>query len=178
MKYFIFLFLTLLISCGHTLNTKTTKTTKKVSKKSERNLLSHQIKNYYFSSQPKNTEFKDLKEKGIVSIINLRNIDEYNETEERLMVKSLGMNYVNIPFPKNKAVDNKYIDKVTKMLVENGKKGKVLVHCSSGNRVGIWLGAHLYKDHGMNKTQSIEKAKSLGLNKSEAIAKLEKYLDL
>lgn len=142
-----------------------------------KDLKAHSYQNIYFSAQPKMSDFSSLREQGFTTIINLRNKNEYKESVERKTVRNLAMNYYNIPFNKNTQLTDNYIEKVTNALKESRSNGKVLIHCSSGNRVGIWLGGHFHKDHGQSKKDSIEIAKKLGLNKSKALAKLSRYLE-
>ncbi len=95
---------------------------------------------------------------------------------ERKSVKALGLNYYNVPFKKDTKLTDEYMNKLTATVVKHRKEGKVLVHCSSGDRVGIWLGGHFYKDHGFDKKASVEVAKKLGLKKVSAKKLLDLYL--
>ena len=65
---------------------------------------------------------------------------------------------------------------MTTAVKKHRKKGKVLIHCASGNRVGVWLGGHFHKDHGFSKEESLALAKKLGLTQEQAIANVKKYL--
>ncbi|PIK16420.1 sulfur transferase domain-containing protein [Halobacteriovorax sp. JY17] len=141
------------------------------------NLQSNRYGTIYFSKQPDDKDWAKLKEQGFETIINLREPSEHDEKNERKLIVKSGMTYVNIPFPKKMKLDNNYVSKVTKEVMKNKDKGKILIHCSSGNRVGIWVGAHFYKDHGFSKKESINTAKAHGLNKPEAINKLKKYFE-
>lgn len=140
------------------------------------NLKAGQYQNIYFSGQPKLENFSELKENGFTTIINLRTKKEYAENEERAQVKSLGMNYYQIGIKKAPLTD-KFIDKVTAAVVKHRKKGKVLIHCSSGNRAGLWAGGHFYKDHGYSKEKSVKIGKELGITKEKIEKKLRKYLN-
>ncbi len=142
-----------------------------------KNLNGYKYGDIYFSGQPSNDDFNELKEQGFSTVINLREKSEYNEKSERDIVKSTRMKYVNIPFPKEMNLTNKMISRVTSAVMESRGEGKVLVHCSSGNRVGLWLGGHFYKDHGFSKQRSLSTAKKLGLSKKEAIDKLSIFLN-
>tara|TARA_Y100000385_G_C12944209_1_gene572568 strand:- start:265 stop:609 length:345 start_codon:yes stop_codon:yes gene_type:complete len=102
---------------------------------------------------------------------------EHKEGIERSTVKKLGLHYYNVPFKKKAELTTEYMNKLTATVVKHRKEGKVLVHCSGGDRVGVWLGGHFYKDHGFDKKASIEVAKKLGLKKKEAKDKLNRYLD-
>lgn len=131
----------------------------------------------YFSSQPTTKDLNKLANQGFKTIINLRHTDEYNELEEKETSKKLGLKYINIPFPKDLILKNSYIEKVTKAVMKNKKGGKLLIHCSSGNRAAIWAGGHFYKDHGLNKKESYKMALKLGLTKDKAKKKLNIYFE-
>jgi protein tyrosine phosphatase (PTP) superfamily phosphohydrolase (DUF442 family) len=122
-------------------------------------------------------DFKALKQQGFEAVINLRGPSEHDESEEKKLVTSYGMTYKNIPFSSSSVLNDEFIDEVTNAVSEQQKKGKVLVHCSSGNRVGIWAGGHFYKDHSYSKVKSLRMAKKLGAKKTESLEKVSKYLE-
>lgn len=141
-------------------------------------LNAHQYKNLYFSGQPGEDDFEELKKQGFTHIVNLRRETEYDEREEQKLIKKLGMNYSHHPFPLALKITDEYVDKVTDSVMKYRKEGKTLVHCSSGNRVAIWLGAHFKKDHGQSSETAFETAEELGLEKEGAKKALEEYLGL
>ena len=140
-------------------------------------LNAHRYADIYFSGQPSNAEWKNLKEQGFTNIINLRSPKEYNEKLERKKIQAQGLHYSNIPFTGKSKLTDKYIDQVTKAVMKHRKEGKTLVHCSSGNRVGIWLAGHFHKDHELSKEDSLVMAKKLGLENEGAIQKAKAYFD-
>ena len=139
-------------------------------------LQASRIENKYFSSQPKQEDLKKLKTQGFKTIINLRNPNEYDEAMEKETAKKLGLTYINLVFPSKLELNDGYVDKVYQTIKEHQDKGKLLVHCSSGNRVAIWLGAHFFKHHKFSKEESISTAKELGLTKKKAHKALESYI--
>ncbi|MFW7378508.1 MAG: hypothetical protein ACOH5I_06870 [Oligoflexus sp.] len=139
-------------------------------------LEANRYDNIYFSAQPEKSDWQKLKDQGFTTIINLRSPREYDEKEERETLASLGMTYHNVAFEPRADLDDTYIDEVTKHVMANRKKGKILIHCASGARVGIWLAGHFYKDHGMSKDEALATAKALGLDRPGAIEKAQKYL--
>lgn len=141
-------------------------------------LSAHQYKNLYFSGQPSDADFKKLKEQGFTHVINLRRETEYDERAEEKLIKDLGMNYTHHPFPLDLKIDDAYVDKVTGSVLKHRKEGKTLVHCSSGNRVAIWLGAHFKKDHNQSSQNAYDIAEGLGLGKEAAKKALKEYLGL
>lgn len=142
------------------------------------NLSASRYSNLYFSGQPSMNDFSELKEEGFTAIINLRSEGEesYSETQESKAVKDLGLSYEHVAFDKEGLLTDEIIEKITSKVVKHRKDGKVLVHCSSGNRVALWLGGHFYKDHKHSKKEAKAIAKKLGLKKEEAVKKLNEYL--
>ncbi|MCB9091416.1 MAG: dual specificity protein phosphatase family protein [Halobacteriovoraceae bacterium] len=135
--------------------------------------------NIYFSGQPSEETLQDLQKNGFKTIINLRNKQEgdYKESWEKALASKQGFHYYNIPFSMDKDLDDNYIEKITSLVSKHRKEGKVLIHCSSGNRVAVWLGGHFKKDHHFSNEKSFELATKLGLKKDAAKEKLKKYLE-
>ncbi len=170
MRYLtLFCSLFLLVSCSH-LNKKEMVVGD--------NLKAHSFKDIYFTGQPSMEDLKKLKDQGFTHIVNLRRSTEYDELEERRAAKKLGMIYSHRPFPLDMNIDDAYVDGVTETIVKNRKLGKTLVHCSSGNRVAIWVGAHFKKDHGQSPAEAFSTAEESGLDKEGAKKALRKYLKL
>lgn len=141
-----------------------------------KNLNANRFATLYFAGQPSSEDYQKLKEQGFKTIINIRHKSEHAESVEMKTVKDLGLYYYNVPFKKKSELTTEYMNRLTATVVKHRKEGKVLVHCSTGNRVGIWLGGHFYKDHGYDKEASIKVAKQLGLKKEEALKLLNKFL--
>jgi uncharacterized protein (TIGR01244 family) len=189
MKEFILWFLPLILitSCSHSTETSPNKIEHDSHKhpieqnlKIGHNLKAHRYSNLYFSAQPSTKDWASLKEQGFKTVINLRepNEENYDEKIEKKILKRQGITYINIPTPKKNPVTDRFIDDVTTAVKKNRPNGKVLIHCSSGNRVGMWLGGHFHKDHGLSKKESLELAQKLGLNKPNAIEKVKSYLKM
>ena len=141
-------------------------------------LKGHRYSDIYFSSQPSENSLKDLKNNGFVAVINLREKKEgkYQESWESKIVKAEGLNYYNVPFSMKDDMSDEYVKKVTSKIHLHRRDGKILVHCRTGNKVGIWLGAHFHKDHAYSKTDARGMARKLGLTNKKAMAKLNTYL--
>ncbi len=142
------------------------------------NLQGNRWDNIYFSGQPAHEDLKKLKAAGFSAVINLRSENEkgHDEVLESKTVESLGLKYYNIPMSMKTELSDKFLDSITSKVVENRKEGKVLIHCSSGNRVGLWLGAHLKKDHQFSDEKSLTLAKELGINRDHVEERLKSYL--
>jgi len=171
-RFSLILTLILSFSCAHHIDEK--HLTEKVTIAGT--LEGSQYKNIYFAAQPKNKDYKKLAEAGFKTVINLRDKSEYKEDVESWLVqKKYKMNYVNIPFKKDMELNDSYVDEVFDAVKKYKSEGKVLLHCSSGNRVGAFLAVHFHRHHKMNKENSLETAKKLGLKKEGAIKKVERY---
>ena len=84
------------------------------------------------------------------------------------------MTYKSFPFDGKKDLSQE----VTEQISQAVKKadGKVLVHCSSGNRAAAWLASYLYKHNEKTANQSLETAKAFGLTKEPMEEKVKDYL--
>lgn len=142
-------------------------------------LTAQKYTNIYFSAQPHLEDFQALRSKGFATIINLRQSkeDSYSEADERKVAERAQFNYVHIPMSGKEPLTDEIISKVTKAVVDHRSKGKVLIHCSTGNRAALWGGGHFYKDHGYSKEDSMKVAKQLGLNEDVPLKNLENYLE-
>ncbi|MCB9061028.1 MAG: dual specificity protein phosphatase family protein [Halobacteriovoraceae bacterium] len=137
----------------------------------------YQYKNLYFSGQITDDEISLLKSKGISTVINIRQKNEHDEASEKKLVTKQGLEYFNIPF-NIKNFSQETIDTITNQVVDSRKKGGVLIHCASGGRVGIWLGAHFYKDHKLSKEEALKKAEENGLSGSYPTKVLKEFLKM
>jgi len=170
-KFAVLAFLAItLLSCS---STSTVKTEHLVIGDS---LRASKVGDIYFSGQPTKEDLITLKSQGFSTVINLRNPKEHDEASEKSALERKGIKYYNIPFPEKLAISDAYTDDVFSTLERHKKTGKTLIHCSSGNRVAIWLGAHFYMHHKMSKEDSISTAKKLGLTKERAEKALKRYL--
>jgi protein tyrosine phosphatase (PTP) superfamily phosphohydrolase (DUF442 family) len=54
---------------------------------------------------------------------------------------------------------------------------KILMHCSSGNRVAAWYAIHLVQQKNMARDDALAIARRNGLTKDSMIARVQTYLD-
>jgi uncharacterized protein (TIGR01244 family) len=116
------------------------------------------------------TALDGLAKDGFKSVINLRLATEANANIEKnaAHAKSLGLNYIHIPFngaqPDPKAVDQFLAS------IANKANQPVFVHCGSASRVGgMWLVKRVLQD-GWPIDKATEEAKLIGL-RSEPLEK-------
>lgn len=121
--------------------------------------------NIFVSGQPDMNQLEALSRAGIQHIINLRPADE-QEIDETVRATNLGMAYHNIPVDGMAGVTFENAEKLSAILKQiEGEP--VLLHCSSGNRVGalITLG-HYHKNH--NIEAAILEGRRWGLTRLES----------
>jgi uncharacterized protein (TIGR01244 family) len=104
-----------------------------------------------------------LKNDGFKAVINLRQASEAgaNIEENAARAKTLGLNYIHIPFnaqsPESKTVDD-FLG-----AVGNTANQPVFIHCGSANRVGaVWLVKRVLQD-GWAVDKATAEAKLIGL---------------
>lgn len=121
----------------------------------------------YYGGQPKSVDMIKLRQEGFVAIVNFRKHKEdakYNEKWERNNSLLSGMSYYNMGFdPNNDELSNAYVNKLPGVIKEEMEKGKVLLHCKSGNRAAMWIAANAYLNQKANPKQTKDLAKKLGV---------------
>ncbi|HEU4597861.1 MAG TPA: tyrosine-protein phosphatase, partial [Pyrinomonadaceae bacterium] len=106
---------------------------------------------FYRGAEPKKLEdFKALKELGINTVVDLQ---AKPEAEEKGMVESLGMRYVNIPMIEKKYPRPEHVEAFLK-LVDEPSTGKFFVHCAGGrHRTGVMGAVYRFNHYGWNYDQ-------------------------
>lgn len=97
---------------------------------------------FYRGAQPKETDYKDLAQLGIRTVIDLR---DDPEPYEKPMVESLGMTYIHIPMTDKKYPTPEALDLFFKT-VNDPHTGKFFVHCAGGrHRTGVMGAVYRFK---------------------------------
>lgn len=86
------------------------------------------------AGQPDAAAFEALAAEGYTAVIDLRGATEDAGLDEAEVVESLGMRYVNLPIMGPEDINFENAKALDEILA--GIDAPVLVHCSSGNRVG------------------------------------------
>lgn len=134
----------------------------------------HTLGGLFLASQPEKADFTHAKEAGIKTVLNLRQSDEMDWDEGEL-VKSLGMEYVHLPFRAPATLTDEVFNQARKLLADKEKR-PMLVHCASANRVGaVWL-VHRVLDDGKSYDDALEEAKTVGLALSAYEEKAKDYI--
>jgi protein tyrosine/serine phosphatase len=92
---------------------------------------------FYRGAQPSEKDYKDLAALGIHTIIDLRDDPQRNE---RPLVESLGMKYVNIPMA-GKKYPTPAVTELFLKTVNDPATGKFFVHCAGGRHRTGAMGA-------------------------------------
>jgi len=97
---------------------------------------------FFRGAQPKETEFKELAQLGIRTVIDLR---DDPESYEKPVVESLGMTYVHIPMIAKKYPTPEALNLFLKT-VNDPNTGKFYVHCAGGrHRTGVMGAVYRFK---------------------------------
>jgi protein tyrosine/serine phosphatase len=112
--------------------------------------------NYYRGSQPTDKEFADLKALGIKTVIDLRKDSEAQEPER---VRSLAMQYFNIPLKASQPATEEQTDYFLK-LVNDPRNWPVYVHCKGGrHRTGALTAVYRITHDGWTADRAYEEMK-------------------
>lgn len=108
------------------------------------------------AGQPDEASLAAIAEEGYVAVIDIRGEQEDRGIDEKAIVESLGMQYINLPVAGPDAVTYENANALDELLA--GIDGPVLLHCASSNRVGAILALRERMNGG-----SAEAALELGL---------------
>jgi uncharacterized protein (TIGR01244 family) len=116
-----------------------------------------------FGSQPSPATLQYFKDQGFTTIVSTRGLTEL-EWDERALVESLGMRFVQIPMENPvTGITDAQIAALDSVLA--AQQGPTLLHCSSGNRVaGLW-GAWLAERRGVDPAAALRLAELAGMTR-------------
>jgi protein tyrosine/serine phosphatase len=118
----------------------------------------------YRGAQPTNKGFKDLAERGIKTVVDLRDIGEHSQADEQKAVTDLGMRYVSIPMQGMSTPKDKQIVAVLALL-NDVTSGPVFVHCKRGaDRTGTVIAVYRILHDGWDSRRALSEAKSYGMS--------------
>ena len=120
----------------------------------------------YIAGQPSATAIRRLGQQSITAVVNLRTPEEMMDREqvpfdEAALVKSIGLDYIQIPMNGNKAYPEIFLDKF--IATYDDHNGKILLHCRSAKRASQIWAAFLVKHEGMAMNDALKIAKSINL---------------
>lgn len=119
----------------------------------------------FIAGQPTEKALRDLKARGVTTVINLRMPEEMAQIgfDEAALLKELGMTYVHIPMrgtPQN-PYGPKQLDQFKEAL--ESAPGKVLLHCTVAWRASHLWAAHLIRDRGVPVATALAQTRAINL---------------
>jgi len=121
------------------------------------------------AGQPNENGLKELADSGYAAVIDLRTEGEDRGLDEKVVVESLGMDYISLPIEGRGAISFENAAKLDRILSKYDEP--VLVHCGSSNRVGA-LFALREKMNGADDEDALAFGKSAGMTSLEDTVKL------
>ena len=121
------------------------------------------------AGQPNENGLKELADSGYAAVIDLRTEGEDRGLDEKVVVESLGMDYISLPIEGRGAISFENAVKLDQILSKYDEP--VLVHCGSSNRVGA-LFALREKMNGADDEDALAFGKSAGMTSLEDTVKL------
>ncbi|MEO6421933.1 MAG: protein tyrosine phosphatase family protein [Candidatus Nitrotoga sp.] len=126
--------------------------------------LKHPNINLYIAAQPKPDDFTAFSKAGVKHVINLRAPNEMPDFNEAAIVTKSGMAYYNIPIVESSDLTKENVNLLNSVLTKLEKE-KVLIHCSSGNRVAALMALRAAWIHGASIEDAMKLGESYGLTK-------------
>ena len=111
--------------------------------------------------QPSVEHLAALQRAGCDVVLDLREPMEPRSYRTPDAVRAAGLEYVNIPFGHG-AIGDATFEAALRTVRQLGGQKRVLVHCSSGNRVGAALIPYLMLDQGFEEEDAISEATRIG----------------
>jgi tyrosine-protein phosphatase SIW14 len=120
----------------------------------------------YRGAEPGDDGMRDLGAMRVVLDIDLRESGTATESE-RKMAQSLGMQYVNVPFPPLSAPSPEQVKRVLSLL-EPDDAGKIFVHCRRGkDRTGTVVACYRIEHDGWDNRRAAQEANGYGMSWAE-----------
>jgi len=118
--------------------------------------------------QPTQEDLRRAADAGYNTVVNLRPDDELPAWYTRRFIEDeLGLRYRQIPVADAEDVTQENAEQLA-AIVDNANLRPVLLHCSSGNRVGALFAARAYYLAGEDVEQALQVGRTSGLTRLEA----------
>jgi len=119
----------------------------------------------FIAGQPTEKALRDLRAKGVTTIVNLRMPAEMARVgfDEAALARELGMRYVHIPM--NGSPENPYGPKALDTFADAmaSADGKVLLHCTVAWRASHLWAAYLIRERNVPVTTALSQARQINL---------------
>lgn len=135
----------------------------------------HELDGVYLAGQPKEADLALLAERGVRTVVNMREASEPIGYDERAAVEAAGMTYVHIPWKGPDALTDDVFATYREQFATAERP--VFVHCGSSNRVGALWAAHRVLDSGLELEAAVAEAKRVGLRSKEYEEKARDYVE-
>jgi len=120
------------------------------------------------AGQPTPEGLVNARDAGAKLVINARTQPEMS-FDERSVAQGLGMRYVNLAFTPD-SLDDQVVDAfIFEMKKHKPEDGKLLLHCSSGNRVAALWACYEIKELKVDPERAVERARKLGLTSTQLV---------
>lgn len=117
--------------------------------------------------QPTEAQLRAAHEQGFQTVVNLRPEGEFDDFDEQALVEELGMTYISIPISGANDVTRETATALDRVLADTTNR-PLLMHCSSGNRVGSLFAARAYFLHDTEPERALEIGTHAGLTALES----------
>jgi uncharacterized protein (TIGR01244 family) len=125
------------------------------------------------AGQPTGEQVQLAAEDGYKTVLDLRTPQESRGFDEPEAARQNGLVYVNVPVSPT-ALDQATVNRFLAAMKQ--AKKPVLVHCSTGSRVGALWYAWLVLEKGKAPAEALAKAKAAGLRQPEMKERIEKLV--
>jgi uncharacterized protein (TIGR01244 family) len=119
----------------------------------------------FIGGQPTEKALRDLKAKGVTTVVNLRMPEEMARVgfDEAALAKELGIRYVHIPM--RGTAENPYGPKALDAFAAamESAEGKILLHCTIAWRASHLWAAYLIRDRNMPVATALSQARMINL---------------
>ena len=129
------------------------------------------------AGQPTPVGLANARDSGVTLVINVRP-DAEMTYDERAVVQGLHMVYVSIPFTVdtlNDARVRKFIETIRDLRLREGEADRVLVHCTTGDRVAALWAMYEITDGKVPPEEAVARARKAGLTSPELVAYIGEY---
>lgn len=117
----------------------------------------------YGSGQPSPAQLEQLARDGVRTVINLRAPDEPGQQDEPSQAARLGLNYVALPVAGAQDLTPATVQRFSAALAEARRRGPVLIHCATANRVGALVALEQGWHQGARPSDALELGRAAGL---------------